>query len=70
MNKQKLLKIVNPLLGLFFAIQAITGMFHALIPYEFFRPIHAIAGYAMVFVATVHVILNWGWIKTNMMKKR
>lgn len=70
MNKQTALKIVNPLLGLFTLIQVITGIFHSLIPYDVFIPLHTVTGYLMAIFAGIHIYLNWNWIKANMFKKK
>jgi hypothetical protein len=68
-NKLKLLKIVNPLIGTLFMVQAVTGIGHGLIPYEVFEKLHGTTGYLLVFGISTHVVLNWSWIKVNFLKK-
>jgi len=69
-NNLKLLKIVNPILAILFIGQAISGIFHEVIPYEIFVKVHGSAGYLLAAAATVHIILNWSWIKVNFLKPR
>ncbi|MFA4915764.1 MAG: hypothetical protein WC560_03735 [Syntrophales bacterium] len=69
MNKAKALGIVNPILGLMLIIQATTGLSNEILPNEFFEFIHVGGGIALLIVATIHVILNWEWIKTRYLKR-
>jgi hypothetical protein len=70
LNKQKALKIVNPLAGILLLSQAVGGMAHDVIPYEIFSRVHGPAGFAMTLVIVVHIVLNWSWFKTAFAKKR
>lgn len=73
MNKPSLLKIVNPILGIVFVMQALTGIFHdavSEISYELFENVHGLGGYLLVILAITHIYLNWNWIKANFMKLR
>lgn len=70
MNKQKLLKIVNPLLGVCFLGVAGTGVLHDLIPPEIYYVAHPLWGYCFVGFALLHVVLNWSWIKSNYLAKK
>lgn len=66
----KLLKIINPILAILFIGQAFSGIFHAVIPYEVFEKVHGSAGYLLAAAVTVHVVLNWNWIKVNFLRPR
>jgi cytochrome b subunit of formate dehydrogenase len=72
MNKFKVLRIVNPLLILVFLIQAVTGIiftFVSNIPYvQLLAAIHKYNGVLMVVLVIIHVSMNWGWIKANILK--
>lgn len=68
MNRQIALKIVNPLLGLAFIVQAGSGMFSTKIPYELFRSIHQYGGWALTALVFAHVVFNWSWIKNSVLR--
>ncbi len=69
MKKQKKLKIVNIFLGLIMLVQALTGIFHSLLPYELFRLVHGIGGWLLILFVIFHVVLNRGWIKANLINR-
>ena len=69
-NKLKLLKIINPIIGILFLGQAISGIFHEMIPYEIFGKAHGTGGYLLVAGIIVHITLNWSWIQLNFLKPR
>ena len=67
-NKQKQLKIVNPLLGILLLNQALSGMLHDILPHDLFEVIHS-GGWGMVILAFYHVYLNWSWVASNLLSK-
>lgn len=69
MNKLKTLKTVNTILAIAFLTLGLTAMMHNYIPYSIYRRIHPLAGYTFSALAVTHVILNYGWIKKNILKK-
>jgi len=69
MNKNTFLKIVNPILACVLLFQVTTGMMHGIFPHELFETIHGSGGGALTLCVIIHVILNWGWVKTNFLKK-
>jgi hypothetical protein len=69
MNKFQALKVVNPLVAVVFLVLAGTGIFRELIPDEIYRIVHPYAGYLFVTLIAVHLYLNWGWIKTTILKR-
>ncbi len=71
MNKIKLLKLVNPVLGISFLLQAISAVTMVLgkAPRWLYK-LHIINGLIFIIIAIVHVTLNWGWIKANILKKK
>jgi hypothetical protein len=69
-NKQKALKIVNPVVAAIFITQATGGIFHDAIPYEIFSKVHGLGGYLLVAAIGTHVVLNWSWFKTAFAKKK
>jgi hypothetical protein len=76
MNKTILLKVVNPLLFISLAIQAITGViaaFHLFISnpklFESIAELHEHNGFLFVALGATHICLNWGWIKAQFFKR-
>jgi hypothetical protein len=73
MNKMLLLKIVNPLLGLSFLVQAITGiMLTRSIGISFIDKtahIHEANGTVFLLLVIIHLTLNWSWVKATFFKK-
>jgi hypothetical protein len=69
MNKLQTLKIVNTILAIAFLTLGLTAMLNNYIPYSTYRRIHPLAGYTFSALVVAHVILNYGWIKKNILKK-
>ncbi|MCX5778721.1 MAG: DUF4405 domain-containing protein [Elusimicrobia bacterium] len=74
MNKILMLRIVNLLLLITFAVMAATGIFFSMeirVPFmKTLLAIHEFFGLLMVGLVIAHISLNWGWIKANFLKKR
>ena len=72
MMKNTALKIINPLLGLFFLNQALTGIFADEIfsrnP-RAFEILHEGGGYVLIGLVVLHLVLNWNWIKASYFRK-
>lgn len=69
MNKQKILKILNPLLMLSMLLQIITIVL-VNVGVDAME-IHEINGYCLIVLAIFHLILNWAWVAANFkLKKR
>jgi hypothetical protein len=70
-NKQTALKIVNPLLGVSFVLQMVSGMLadDAGDWYDSVMEFHSINGWTMCALVVAHVALNWSWIKANILKR-
>lgn len=66
MKKQSVLRVVNPLLALaFLAVAgAAVGRRAGLVDGDLFRLVHPNAGFAFITLAVLHLILNWGWVRT------
>jgi len=61
-KRTTLLKILNPILAILLVSQMATGLFgrsHAL------EEFHEACGIAFAVLATLHLILNWAWVKVN-----
>jgi hypothetical protein len=69
MTRTAILKVLNPILGIFLINQVITGLLNETLPHEAFEVLHATGGITLAAVAVLHVILNWNWVKANFRKK-
>ncbi|MDD5260208.1 MAG: DUF4405 domain-containing protein [bacterium] len=71
MNKIKLLKFVNFVLGISFLVQAISVVFMVLekAPGWLYK-LHALNGMVFIVLVFVHIALNWAWIRANFLKKK
>jgi len=74
MSKVVVLRAVNMALFLAFILQVMTIVIIFLkikTPYTHsIFEIHEYNGLFMITLAVAHIILNWGWMKTNFFKKR
>ena len=62
--------ITAPILALLILNMAVTGLIGPdRIGEERYELVHVYPGYFLVVMIIVHVILNWGWIKTHYFKK-
>lgn len=69
MKKNVQLKVLNALLALLLVSQALTGLFRDSIPDNVFADIHVPGGLLIITGVILHVILNWGWVRANFLKK-
>ena len=67
MNKNLLLKIINPIRLLLFISQASSGLFHEYLSHELFELIHEKGGIILVLITLTHLYLNWGWVRANLL---
>lgn len=74
MDKVKLLRIVNPVLFLSFVVQAVTVsviLLRIRIPHlRAIIELHEYNGIVMITLVSIHIILNWGWIRANFFKAK
>lgn len=70
MNKNQLLKIVNPLLGVLLLNQALSGVFGDTLGPELFEVLHVTGAVLLVVGVIVHVFLNWTWVAHNLLRKK
>ena len=75
MKKIKALKVVNIFMVLAFLVTALSLVFYKMIPSaiqgdEFLGEIHELAGTIFIIVGFIHLILNYGWIKSMYFKKK
>lgn len=79
MNKSGALKIGNSLLGLAFLGQITTilvfelafeegsegASFLGLSPHDWMET-HEVIGFSLIALGVFHVVLNWGWVRSNL----
>jgi len=70
MGKNRALLVVNPLLVLALLFQAATGLLNDRLGEEFFARAHPLGGYAIILLGITHLVLNWSWVKTNLLKRK
>lgn len=70
MNKNAILKYLNPLLGILFLIQAGSGLILKLAPNNLAHEVHELFGPIFVIVVLLHLILNYSWVKATYLKKK
>ena len=69
MNKQRLLIIVNILLGVLILSQLATVILMGSIGYEWPEAFHEVNGVVIFVLIAVHVTLNWQWVKKVVLKR-
>ena len=65
MSKTKLLRVVNPLLGIAILNQAVTALSHKLLSPNLFDTMHIGGGITLLVLVAIHLTLNWSWVKSN-----
>lgn len=70
MNNKWLL-LINPIIALLVLSQAVTGLnvFFDFLDDKTFIAIHAVGGYLLLVLVSVHLVLNWFWVKNVFIKK-
>ena len=68
MNKNKVNKVLVPILAILLLNQILSGMFGRSLPAGGFDLLHRKGAWILLVVAVLHVILNWAWIKANYLK--
>lgn len=69
MTRNTALKIVNPILGILALNQILTGLFGEHLPPETFETLHEGGGILFAVIALIHLALNWGWVRSNFMRR-
>ena len=69
MKRNTMLKILNPVLTVFFLNQAISVIFRDSFSPTVFGIFHKTAGMILLSLIGLHVILNFNWVKANYFPK-
>jgi len=67
MKKNTMLKVINPVLAVLIVTQALSGLLRDQLSHEAFEVIHEGGGVVLVIASILHVILNWPWVRTNLL---
>lgn len=70
MNKNAVLKVVNPALAILMVNQPFSALLSEVTGWDFFESLHVGGGVLLVSVAAVHLMLNWKWVTMNLLKNR
>lgn len=65
MAKNKMLKLLNPVLAVLIVTQALSGLLRFQLPPEVFDVVHEGGGVTLVIGAGLHLILNWAWVRNT-----
>lgn len=68
MNRNTILKILNPIMGILIINQVIVGLLSDSLEYGAFEILHKGGGILLALLIGLHLILNWGWVKTTYFK--
>jgi protein-S-isoprenylcysteine O-methyltransferase Ste14 len=68
MNKNKVNKVLVPILVILVVNQMLSGMFGMSLSPGAFGLLHRGGAMALLVAAVLHLILNWAWIKANYLK--
>jgi hypothetical protein len=52
-----------------FIFLASTALLDDVIPRDIYKVLHPVLGYVLLICVVSHVVLNWAWIKSNILKK-
>jgi hypothetical protein len=69
MKRNTALKILNPILAVFFVNQMITVIFRDNFSREAFEIFHKTGGAILLCLIAAHFILNFNWVKANYFSK-
>jgi hypothetical protein len=67
--KNTALRILNPFIGLLVVSQATTALLSDKLPGKVFLAVHEGGGILLVTGVALHVILNFGWIMNNLLRR-
>ena len=69
MDKNAVLKVVNPALAILILNQPLSGLLMAITDWDFFEGMHVGGGILLVLAAAIHLMLNWKWVELNLLKR-
>jgi hypothetical protein len=70
MEKNAVLKIVNPMLAILMLNQPLSAFLSEVTGWDLFEGLHILGGVLLLCAAAVHLALNWKWVEMNLLKNR
>lgn len=70
MDKNAVLKIVNPILAILILNQPFSAFLSEVTGWGLFEGLHVLGGVLLLCAVAVHVALNWKWIELNLLKPK
>ena len=70
MNKNALLKIVNPIIALLALNQILSGVLRDELPRGVFGVLHIYGAGLFALAVVCHVVLNWPWIQATYLRRK
>ena len=68
MKRNNMLKFLNPILGVLFVNQVLTGILHEALPHKVYEIMHGGGGFIFTAIAALHLAMNWNWVRANFFK--
>jgi hypothetical protein len=67
----KWLVLINPIIAVLVVSQAVTGLnlFFDFLDEKTFVALHAVGGYLLLVLVSIHLGINWFWVKNIFVKK-
>jgi hypothetical protein len=65
MEKNTMLKVVNPVLALLILNQPFSGFLYSWTDWDAFETMHVGGGILLLLFAAIHLMLNWKWVQMN-----
>ncbi len=70
MDKNAVLKVVNPAMAILMLNQPFSAFLIAIFDWDLFEGLHILGGVLLLCAATVHLLLNWKWVELNLLKRK
>ena len=70
MDKNAVLKVVNPALAILMLNQPFSAFLSEVTGWDLFEGLHVLGGVLLLCAAAVHLALNWKWVELNLLKRR
>lgn len=70
MQKNTMFKILNPILAVLILSQGLSGLLRDQLSQEAFKWVHKGGGMLLLAGVGLHVILNWNWVRANLLPRR
>ena len=70
MQKNTMFKILNPILAVLAVSQGLSGILMVYLPPAVFQWVHKGGGILLLIGIGLHVLLNWNWVRVNLLPRR